>query len=708
MLISLNWINELLKIEDIKLEELVEKLTLGGFEVEETFELLIGRKKETILEISATANRADSISAKGIAKEIGALTDQELFHNSYGLGKFEPEIKLQECFTNFQILDNHDCSTFILITAENIDTLISPKWMQQKLLSAGIEPQNNLSDFQNFLILETGFPFEFYDLDKIKAKLNKLNLKFALAKVDNETLLSSVNNETYALKNNILVLKEDNTILSVAGLIANGNFCCDQITKSILIEGSIFSSKKIRQMSRSLGVRTERSARYEKGLNNSKYNESICRLLNLLRINNTNIKYEINSIGQTANKLSQSIFLNYKNVLEILGPTKNDLNDQLSDITPKQISTYLERLNFVFEFEAQTNSWNVVIPNSRKEDISREIDLIEEIARLHGFNNFVSYLPIIKEIGIEDFGYQSRKKLITCFLSEGLNELIQYSLVKKQINQQDPIKLVNPLISDCSTLRRSLLPSITETISENLKQGNRNIEGFEFGHVFFTNTKNEFYEKEYVSGNFGNIETKITWSDSPASLSWFEAKGKLEEIFKKLNIALYWTNSITELYEEILHPYRTAEFYLLNGNPLGIFGQIHPILAKQLNISNEVYLFEFNFECLKNELKNNLLPLSKNYSTYPKIIKDLSFIVSLDVSFEEIKTLILRNGTNVLTHVNLLDKYQGNSIPSNYTSLCIQLVFQSTSRTLQNEEIENIINSLKSTLIKQYQIIQRV
>ena len=225
---------------------------------------------------------------------------------------------------------------------------------------------------------------------------------------------------------------------------------------------------------------------------------------------------------------------------------------------------------------------------------------------------------------------------------------------------------------------------------------------------FFTNTKNEFYEKEYVSGNFGNIETKITWSDSPASLSWFEAKGKLEEIFKKLNIALYWTNSITELYEEILHPYRTAEFYLLNGNPLGIFGQIHPILAKQLNISNEVYLFEFNFECLKNELKNNLLPLSKNYSTYPKIIKDLSFIVSLDVSFEEIKTLILRNGTNVLTHVNLLDKYQGNSIPSNYTSLCIQLVFQSTSRTLQNEEIENIINSLKSTLIKQYQIIQRV
>ena len=184
MLISLNWINELLKIEDIKLEELVEKLTLGGFEVEETFELLIGRKKETILEISATANRADSISAKGIAKEIGALTDQELFHNSYGLGKFEPEIKLQECFTNFQILDNHDCSTFILITAENIDTLISPKWMQQKLLSAGIEPQNNLSDFQNFLILETGFPFEFYDLDKIKAKLNKLNLKFALAKVE--------------------------------------------------------------------------------------------------------------------------------------------------------------------------------------------------------------------------------------------------------------------------------------------------------------------------------------------------------------------------------------------------------------------------------------------------------------------------------------------------------------------------------------------
>jgi len=466
--------------------------------------------------------------------------------------------------------------------------------------------------------------------------------------------------------------------------------------------------KKIRQTSRKLGLRTDRSARYEKGLNNCDFNNSICRLLNLLRINNPKINYKIHSIGQIPEKQVDAIVLNYKNIIEILGPTQVNKQVKPVNIDIKEITSYLERLNFTFTFEPETQSWKVSIPSSRIDDLTREIDLIEEIGRLHGFNNFVSYLPPIKTIGFEDFSYQTRKKLTTCFLSEGLNELMQYSLVKTEIDNIDSLNLVNPLISDCSSLRTSLLPNILNTLEENLKQGNRNIEGFEFGHIFTKDSKNNYLEKESVGGNFGGITTKTNWSETATNLSWFEAKGKLENILLKLNIVIIWKPIISKSCKELLHPYRTAEFSLLNGQPLGIFGQVHPIIAKNLNLNSDIYLFEFDFTVLKNELKNNLLPLYKEYSYYPKIIKDLSFIIRNDIPFSKVKDLIWRTGTDVLTNVELLDEYKGTSIPLDSTSLCIQLTFQSNKKTLRTKEVENIVTAIQEQLVKKYKIVQRV
>ena len=704
MLISFNWINELINIEDINLDELIEKLTLGGFEVEDTFEVSIGKKKETVLEISATANRADSIFAKGIAKEIGALLNKPILENPYAIKSFEPEQILQNSFSNNQIVAKYNCSTFIAIKVENLENCVSPEWLKQKLISSDIEPVNNLLDFQNYILLETGYPFEFYDLEKIQQKLQQ---KYFNVILTNGTNVEQ-NNTQYSLDEETLILKTDELFVSVAGLTSTDEFAYDSTSKSILIEGSIFGSKKIRQTSRKLGLRTDRSARYEKGLNNCDFNNSICRLLNLLRINNPKINYKIHSIGQIPEKQVDAIVLNYKNIIEILGPTQVNKQVKPVNIDIKEITSYLERLNFTFTFEPETQSWKVSIPSSRIDDLTREIDLIEEIGRLHGFNNFVSYLPPIKTIGFEDFSYQTRKKLTTCFLSEGLNELMQYSLVKTEIDNIDSLNLVNPLISDCSSLRTSLLPNILNTLEENLKQGNRNIEGFEFGHIFTKDSKNNYLEKESVGGNFGGITTKTNWSETATNLSWFEAKGKLENILLKLNIVIIWKPIISKSCKELLHPYRTAEFSLLNGQPLGIFGQVHPIIAKNLNLNSDIYLFEFDFTVLKNELKNNLLPLYKEYSYYPKIIKDLSFIIRNDIPFSKVKDLIWRTGTDVLTNVELLDEYKGTSIPLDSTSLCIQLTFQSNKKTLRTKEVENIVTAIQEQLVKKYKIVQRV
>ena len=266
-------------------------------------------------------------------------------------------------------------------------------------------------------------------------------------------------------------------------------------------------------------------------------------------------------------------------------------------ITPEMVTNYLNRLNFKYEYDNSQLLWNVKIPPLRSEDIIRDIDLIEEIGRLHGFNNFLTRLPRIKIIGLEDSSYRTRKKITSCFLNLGFNELINYSLVNEQTFINNEIQLINPLLKDCSNLRSSLLPSLIETVQTNSKQGNLPLEGFEYGHVFSNNGNVlvNFKEKEYIAGIFGGINPKLEWSNLPKKLSWFEGKGKMEQLFKQLNLLTYWKISSSVKYNQIFHPYRTAEIYLFNGIKLGIFGQIHPVLAKRSNISNELYLFDSDF-----------------------------------------------------------------------------------------------------------------
>jgi phenylalanyl-tRNA synthetase beta chain len=272
----------------------------------------------------------------------------------------------------------------------------------------------------------------------------------------------------------------------------------------------------------------------------------------------------------------------------------------------------------------------------------------------------------------------------------------------------NPIKLINPLVNDCSNLRSSLLPNLIKTIQENLKQGNSSIEGFEYGHIFSGNILGEFQEKEYIAGIFGSLKIKRTWSESPKSLTWFEGKGKIEQFFKQLNILTYWKTYSSSNYSQLLHPYCTAELYLQNQINLGVFGQIHPILAKKLNLSPELYLFEFDFEQIKNQIQTNKLSIYQEYSFYPKIVKDLSFIIHQTISFEQIRETLYWNGTKFLVQINLLDEYRGNSIPENHTSLCLQLIFQSNEKTLQNKEVESIINNLQLLLIKNFNATIRV
>jgi phenylalanyl-tRNA synthetase beta chain len=704
MYTSLDWINELVSLKTVQLNDLIDKLTLGGFEVEETLEIEINKQKKTVLDISATANRADSLSIKGIAKEIIALLNTQTLESTYSRSAFNYQNQIENTWIASRTSENY--SMFVGLTIENLTDFNIPKWVTQKLLCSEIEPSNNLLDFQTYILLETGYPFEFYDLDKLKEITKTEDFQLTLKSAIPNSSFTGNNNSTYPLDSNILLVEANNYPLSIAGIIPNEAVSYNSNTKSLLIEAAIFNSKKIRQQSRILGLRTDRSARYEKGLNNSDFVQALIRLISLLKISNPELICKIHTTSHVEQPELANIILKYENILEILGPVRDNVSNKPTQLLPIQITNYLNRLKFVFSFNENNLTWVVEIPISRIDDITREIDLIEEVGRLHGFNNFVTNLPNIPRIGKEDFSYQVRKKLTTCFLNDGFNELIQYSLVNERTLNN--IDLINPLSTDYSSLRTSLLPKLIQSVSDNLKQSNYILEGFEYGHVFLGNINSQYQEQEVVSGIFGGLKYKRNWNEASTSLSWFEGKGKIDKLFKKLSIPVYWKKSKLGMYDHLLHPYRTAELSLSNHSSLGVFGQIHPVVAKKNNLPADLFLFEFNFENIKVEFEKRKLSIYQSYSLYPTITKDLSFIVDRTIHFSEIETTVKNCATPYLKTLKLLDEYQGLSIPKNQTSLCIQLIFQSTEKTLVTKEIDETIRNIYKTLEQEYNVMVRI
>lgn len=688
MEISLKWVNELVNVETICLEALIEKLTLGGFEVEQIIETQIENKRQVTLDLSATANRSDSLSIQGISNEIGALLNQSLEAATY----VTQNLTWYKRFDNFSyhIVENSACQGFIAITIENLVNSTSPKWLKQKLIYSGIVPENNFQDFQNYIRLETGYPFELYDLEKIF--LNSSFQDFNLSLSQNA---------------DVKQICVNNLPIGVAGIMATEKFRCATDTQKILLEGSIFKAAAIRQQSRELGLRTMRSTRYEKSIKNSNLIEAGYRLISLLRIENPSLSCKLHTNSKAKTSQLSPIILSYKNIKNILGPVSGIVSKTPNFILPQQVTDYLRRLTFKPEYDSVTEIWKVTIPDLRSQDIVDEIDLIEEIGRLHGFDNFLIKLPPRMKLGREDANYKVQKKITSGFLSLGLTEFVHYSLSNAQTQKKKTVSLINPLVLEYSNLRLSLLPNLIHTLTTNIKQGNLGIEGFEYGHVFSKNSLGLIQEKEFVAGIFVGTKMKSSLSTSTKFLTWFEAKGRLEQFFEKLNLSVSWKPFNLEKGSSILDPYRTSTLFLNKTIELGVFGQINSILAKKANLPADIYLFELEFEMIKKFTKETRTGVAKSYSVYPKVVKDLSFIISTTIVFEEIQKILYLNGSQFLIEVNLLDEYTGNTIPDNHTSLCLQLVFQSDYQTLKNQQIEKTIQNLKLVLASQFQAVIR-
>jgi phenylalanyl-tRNA synthetase beta chain len=330
------------------------------------------------------------------------------------------------------------------------------------------------------------------------------------------------------------------------------------------------------------------------------------------------------------------------------------------------------------------------------------VDLIEEIVRIVGFNSFIPIVPTIEKIGKFSKLEKLKRLLRKSFIELGFNEVLHYSL--STIQSKNQVELKNPIVPENSYFRSNLLNQLIQKAGINRKQKNNVLEAFEIGRVYSFVNEN-IIEAELISGIFGGNFYFSTWNEEGKLINWFEAKGLMEHIFSILGISPVW-EKLQNQDINLLHPGRSAQLFI-NNKFLGVFGQIHPQLAKTNFLKDETFLFEFNLDVLKRQWQSKQIYNYKPYSLFPASLIDLACIKKNEISFKDVETKIREIGGPLLESVNLFDYYSGLPIPPGYHSLGFKLKFRKIDRTLTNEEVENIVKNIRFSLEKDFNIIIR-
>jgi phenylalanyl-tRNA synthetase beta chain len=728
MYISLKWIQNLIGLRYISLTLLSEKLTLSGFEIEEILKTFYLKETDFVLNINLTANRSDLFNITGFAREISSILikKKEFYqvppiqiNNLYssitkkknnGLKCFMWNYFLQRKYFYFNKKNNispfNACYTFFYLESNPLKISPSPQWLQRCLNTANINIINNVYDTINFVTLETSYPFFACDLSKLKIFLNTTTFTFSTRYALPQQKFELEINKFVELSEDNLILYINNMPVSIIGLLTLKDIEINDTTKEILIYGGLFDSVQMRKSSQILGLRTQQSINLEKNLNFNNLEQAFIRLKSLLKVQNiTFSKTSLPKIAiiQTLKKESFNRYIkNTRPVLKLKYKEVNNLRGNSKVLTNSQIISILENLNFKI-LRTTEKTCQLHIPLSREEDIEREVDLLEEIIRINGFNNFLSIEVNLKQLGTISKLEKLKRILKNHLINLGLNEVLHYTINSNV--SFNKIKLKNPIVTETSFFRTSLLNELINKYNFNKNQKNKNFEAFEIGRIYSITPLGDVRESEVVSGIFGGTIYNSYWSEQKTLLNWFEAKGFMEQLFSLLKISPIW-RKLDDKQINLFHPNRSAQL-VLNKQNIGVFGQIHPFIAKTNSIMDEVYLFEFNLNLLNSLWKPvQILPYVP-YSFHPVSIIDLAFIKSNRVTFEEIENNMYEIGTPLLESIELFDYYEGSIIPLGYHSLAFKLKFRSFKRTLTTQEINVIIKKMKTSLEMNFDIIIR-
>jgi phenylalanyl-tRNA synthetase beta chain len=654
---------------------------------------------DVILDLTATANRADALSLVGVAREVAALTGATLRLPEV------PSISIgaEPGLLGLEIADGKACPAYIGTVIEGVKIAPSPKWLQWRLQAAGVRPINNVVDITNYILLEWGQPLHAFDRQRLQAVAGEepltLGVRFAR---ERETLKTLDGQERILNSQNLLITAGDRPV-ALAGVMGGEETEVHPGTTDLILEAALFDSVTIRRSSRSQSLRSEASTRYERGVNQVELEVALQRAIALLieLANATPIAQ--GKADNRPEKSTNTIELRLERLHEVLGMVKQ--GDGVGQIPAAEVERILSDLGCKLEpIPNKNNVWTVTVPPYRYRDLEREIDLIEEVARLYGYDNFCDKLPDKTEPGYLSFAEQTRRKIRAAFRAVGLTEVVQYSLVKPTGKE---IVLSNPLFAEYSALRTNLIDGLIDSFETNWTQKNGALNAVEIGRIFWE-TPEGLKEADAVAGIMGGEFTpagRWTRGGKENALTWYEAKGVLESVFEHLGLTVEYQK---DKEDSRLHPGRTASLWL-EGQKLGIFGQLHPQLRQERDLPEAVYVFEMSFDILLETLQKDefITPIFRNYSPYPAVERDLAFFAAQEIEVGQIEKTMEKAGGTTLEKVELFDEYQGKNVPAGQRSLAFSLTYRSSDRTLTDEEIEPIHNQIRESLVKQFQVTLR-
>lgn len=656
---------------------------------------------DVILDLTATANRADALSMVGVAREVGALTGAPVQIPSVKL----LEIPSQGEGVNVTIEAQESCPTYIGTQISGVKIAPSPEWLQQRLKAAGVRPINNVVDVTNYILLEWGQPLHAFDQDRLQSLLQSSAINLGVRFAQLGETLKTLDGQTRSLESQNLLIVANDRPIALAGVMGGEDTEVHEQTANLILEAAIFDSATIRRSARVQGLRTESSTRYERGVNQAALITACHRAISLIK-ELAGGQPDLQKIGGklvTTEEFTRLVDLRLERVNQVLGTLKRGKDGGNSYLQASEIEQILTALGCQVKLKSP-GSFSVTIPPYRYRDLEREIDLIEEIARLHGYDQFEETLPGKTSAGYFPLEQQAIRQIREAFRAAGLTELMHYSLGKTHGENQ--VVIENPLWVEYSALRTEMLTGLVEAFEYNLKQGNPPLNGFEIGKIF-SRSGDSLKESEMIAGVIGGDPTVGKWRQGgkDIALTWFEAKGLLESVFQRLGITVDYQSDSSQ---SILHPGRTAAL-ILRGKKFGLFGQLHPQLQQERELPEEVYLFQLQLENLLEILTktSHLTPKFKPYSSFPAAARDLAFFAAIDITVMDLTNVMKKAAGNLLESIELFDEYRGQNVPEGQRSLAFRLIYRTLDRTLTDTDIDPVQQKVRDALLSKFSVTLR-
>lgn len=623
---------------------------------------------DALIEFEITSNRPDCRSIIGIAREAAVTLGKELKY---------PEIKVQACDEemSFEIDIQTDlCKRYCGRVVKDVKVGPSPYWMQRKLIEAGMRPISNIVDITNYVMLELGQPLHAFDLDDIK--YNKMTVKMA-EEGEKFTTLDGVER---TLTSDMLVIGNQDKTLDLAGIMGGENSEIKDTTTSIFIEGASFAKENIRATSKKLGLRTEASSRFEKGIDINLAEEAVNRACQLI---------EELGCGTVLNGMLDY----YPQKEEVQKVTVNPvrINKLLGVNVPMdQFINILESLEFKCNL-VSSEVLELEVPTFRL-DITEDADILEEIARIYGYDN----IPSASLEGNATAGVKTEKqKFIDNVKSNsiacGLNEILTYSFVSPRgvdkINlpaddeKRNFVKIMNPLGEETSVMRTTLIPNMLDVISTNISHKVEEVSAFECGNTFIPQEGLPIETKKYCVGMYGK------------EVDFFVLKGVIESVLN--NVGLKGYEIEPETTNLTFHPGRCAKI-VYNNIYIGTFGELHPNVIENYNLGQRVYVAEINIDTVFENLN-----LTKSYNPlpkYPSTSRDIALIVKDEVFVKQIEDIIKANGEDLVESYKLFDVYKGAQIEEGHKSIAYSITYRSKDKTLTDEDVAKVHEKILSEL----------